>query len=93
MIAPVIAACGGGGLGATVNRAAFSSKEFGVTASPRVTTNPNPPMGGGRYQVGAEPMRVLAPDVDGDGTNRAVRTLDGETAAARVPRPGFPRQH
>jgi len=52
MIAPMIAACGGGGLGATVSRSAFSSKEYGVSASPRVTTNPNPPKGGGRYQVG-----------------------------------------
>ena len=49
LIAPMIAACGGG-LGATVNRAAFGS-EYG-TASPRVTSNPNPPKGGGRYQVG-----------------------------------------
>ena len=49
LVAPLIAACGGG-LGATVNRAAFGS-EYG-TASPRVTTNPNPPKGGGRYQVG-----------------------------------------
>ena len=50
LVAPMIAACGGGGLGATVNRAAFGS-EYG-SASPRVTTNPNPPKGGGRYQVG-----------------------------------------
>ncbi|MGB3336011.1 MAG: septal ring lytic transglycosylase RlpA family protein [Devosia sp.] len=50
LIAPMIAACGGGGLGATVKRAAFGS-DYG-TASPRVTTNPNPPKGGGRYQVG-----------------------------------------
>lgn len=52
LIAPMIAACGGGGLGATVKRAAFSSSEYGVGVSPRVTTNPNPPKGGGRYQVG-----------------------------------------
>jgi len=52
MLAPVLAACGGGGLGASVKRAAFSSKEYGVTASPRVTTNPNPPKGGGRHLVG-----------------------------------------
>ena len=45
----MIAACGGG-LGATVNRAAFGS-EYGAV-SPRVTTNPNPPKGGGRYQLG-----------------------------------------
>ncbi len=49
LVAPMLAACGGG-LGATVNRAAFGS-EYG-SVSPRVTTNPNPPKGGGRYQVG-----------------------------------------
>ncbi|MDB5623809.1 MAG: septal ring lytic transglycosylase RlpA family protein [Devosia sp.] len=52
LIAPMIAACGGGGLGATVKRDAFTSKEFGVGVSPRVTNDPNPPRGGGRYQVG-----------------------------------------
>lgn len=52
LLAPVLAACSGGGLGATVKRSAFSSKEYGVGVSPRVTTNPNPPKGGGRYQVG-----------------------------------------
>ena len=51
MVAPVIAACGGG-LGATVKRGAFTSSEYGVGVSPRVTNNPNPPKGGGRYQVG-----------------------------------------
>lgn len=51
LIAPAIAACAtGGGLGPKVNRAAFGS-DYGA-ASPRVTTNPNPPKGGGRYQVG-----------------------------------------
>nr|WP_052952496.1 septal ring lytic transglycosylase RlpA family protein [Devosia psychrophila] len=52
LIAPIIAACGGGGLGATLKRGAFSSSEYGVGVSPRVTNNPNPPKGGGRYQVG-----------------------------------------
>ena len=53
-IAPMIAACSGGGgnLGAKVKRAAFTSKEYGVAVSPRVTRNPNPPKGGGRYLVG-----------------------------------------
>lgn len=45
----MIAACGGG-VGATVKRAAFGS-EYGAV-SPRVTNDPNPPKGGGRYQVG-----------------------------------------
>lgn len=49
LIAPVLAACGGG-VGATVKRAAFGS-EYG-SVSPRVTNDPNPPKGGGRYQVG-----------------------------------------
>ena len=49
----MIAACAtGGGLGATVKRGAFTSSEYGVAVSPRVTSNPNPPRGGGRYQVG-----------------------------------------
>ncbi|WEK06002.1 MAG: septal ring lytic transglycosylase RlpA family protein [Candidatus Devosia phytovorans] len=52
LIAPMIAACSGGGLGATVKRSAFTSSEFGVSSSPRVTSHPNPPKGGGRYQVG-----------------------------------------
>jgi len=53
LIAPTLAACmGGGGLGATVKRGAFSTKEYGVSVSPRVTNDPNPPRGGGRYQVG-----------------------------------------
>jgi len=46
VMAPVIAAC------ATnhghVKRAAFTSKEFGVAVSPRVTTAKYPPRGGGR---------------------------------------------
>lgn len=50
LIAPMIAACSGGGVGPTVKRAAFGS-DYG-TASPRVTTAANPPKGGGRYQVG-----------------------------------------
>ena len=49
LIAPMIAACGGG-IGATVKRSAFGS-EYG-SVSPRVTNDPNPPKGGGRYQVG-----------------------------------------
>lgn len=53
LVAPMLAACGaGGGTGAKVKRAAFTSKEYGVSASPRVTNNPNPPKGGGRYLVG-----------------------------------------
>lgn len=53
MLGPVLAACGGSnGYGAKVKRAAFSSKEYGVGVSPRVTTNPNPPRGGGRQLVG-----------------------------------------
>jgi rare lipoprotein A len=49
----MIAACAtGGGLGATVKRGAFTSSEYGVAVSPRVTNDPNPPRGGGRYQVG-----------------------------------------
>ncbi len=35
-----------------IKRAAFTEKEFGVRASPRVTNAKNPPKGGGRYLVG-----------------------------------------
>jgi len=48
---PVLAACGGG-IGPTLKRSAFSSSEYGVGVSPRVTRDPNPPRGGGRYLVG-----------------------------------------
>ena len=51
LVAPLLAACGGS-LGPSVSRAAFSSSEYGVGVSPSVTNNPNPPKGGGRYQVG-----------------------------------------
>jgi rare lipoprotein A len=47
----MIAACGAS-LGATVNRSAFTSSEYGVGVSPRVTSDPYPARGGGRYQVG-----------------------------------------
>lgn len=54
LLAPVLSACGSsfGNLGATVNRSAFTSEEYGVAVSPRVSRNPNPPKGGGRYMVG-----------------------------------------
>jgi rare lipoprotein A len=52
IVTPVLAACGMGGLGATVKRGAFTSSEYGVKVSPRVTSNPNPPKGGGRHQLG-----------------------------------------
>ena len=52
LIAPMLAACMGGSFVPTVKRGAFTSKEYGVAVSPRVTSNPNPPRGGGRYQVG-----------------------------------------
>jgi rare lipoprotein A len=49
-MAPFLAAC------ATAphhhGRAAFTSREFGVPVSRRVTSNPNPPHGGGTYVVG-----------------------------------------
>ena len=52
-MAPVLAACGGaGGSVPHIKRAAFTSKEFGVAVSPRVTNAKNPPKGGGRNLVG-----------------------------------------
>lgn len=53
LVGPVLAACGGFvGTGAKVKRNAFTSAEYGVAVSPRVTNNPNPPRGGGRYLLG-----------------------------------------
>lgn len=57
LVAPVLTACGGGGGVPHVKRAAFTSKEFGVAVSPRVTNAKNPPKGGGRYLVG-KPYKV-----------------------------------
>lgn len=49
LIAPVLAACSGSGIGSSgVKRAAFTSKEFGVGVSPRVTKTKYPARGGGR---------------------------------------------
>lgn len=49
VVAPVLAACSGSGVGHSgVKRAAFTSKEFGVAVSPRVTKAKYPPRGGGR---------------------------------------------
>jgi peptidoglycan lytic transglycosylase len=47
LMAPLLAACATnhGGL----HRKAFTSREFGVSVSPRVTTAKYPPRGGGRY--------------------------------------------
>jgi len=53
LVAPIVAACSSDGGGVPhIKRAAFTSKEFGVSASPRVTNAKNPPKGGGRYMVG-----------------------------------------
>lgn len=56
LLGPLLTACGGN-LGASVKRGAFTSSEYGVAVSPRVTSNPNPPKGGGRYLVG-NPYKV-----------------------------------
>ncbi len=46
---PLLAACSAGGVGTSgVKRAAFTTKEFGVAVSPRVSTAKFPPRGGGR---------------------------------------------
>lgn len=55
LVGPTLAACGfaaSSGTGARVSRAAFTSDEYGVSSSPRVTRDVNPRRGGGRYQVG-----------------------------------------
>jgi len=54
IVSPVVVACSSGGFhGSTgVKRSAFTSKEFGVSSSPRVSRSANPPRGGGRYLIG-----------------------------------------
>ncbi|HEY9013068.1 MAG TPA: septal ring lytic transglycosylase RlpA family protein [Devosia sp.] len=53
LAAPMLAACSGGGnIGPKLKRSAFTSSEYGVAVSPRVTRKANPPKGGGRYLVG-----------------------------------------
>ena len=47
-IVPVLAACSGSVEKSGVKRSAFTSKEFGVGVSPRVTKAKYPPRGGGR---------------------------------------------
>lgn len=57
---PLLAACGnsGGFLSKNINtKTKFSSSEYGVSASPRLTTSSNVRKGGGRYQVG-KPYKV-----------------------------------
>lgn len=57
LVAPILAACGGGVGSSGVKRSAFTSKEFGVSVSPRVTRTKFPPRGGGR-QLPLKPYRV-----------------------------------
>ena len=56
-----LAACGGSNSwlsgGNVNNKTKFSSKEYGVSASPRLTSSSNVRKGGGRYQVG-KPYKV-----------------------------------
>lgn len=47
LIVPLLAACAQNH--ASLHRKAFTSKEYGVAVSPRVTTAKYPPRGGGRY--------------------------------------------
>lgn len=66
-LAPVLAACATNTSG--VKRAAFTSKEYGVAVSPRVTTAKYPPHGGGRY-LASKPYTVKGKTyypVDGPG--------------------------
>ncbi len=95
-VAPVLAACGG--IGPSIKRNAFTSAEFGVAVSPRVTNNPNPPKGGGRYLVG-QPYKVRGqvyvpnedPDYSATGTAswygadfHGRRTANGEVFSANA---------
>jgi rare lipoprotein A len=54
---PLLAGCGGLSSGIVNTKEKFSSAEYGVAASRRVTTSKNIPKGGGRYQVG-KPYQV-----------------------------------
>jgi rare lipoprotein A len=68
LLAPLLAACGGVGESG-VKRGAFTSKEFGVSVSPRVTKAKFPPRGGGR-QMGTKAYVVRGATykpVDGPG--------------------------
>jgi rare lipoprotein A len=56
-VAPVLAACANNVGHSGVKRAAFTSKEFGVGVSPRVTKAKYPPRGGGRVMP-AKPYTV-----------------------------------
>jgi rare lipoprotein A len=54
----LLAACGGMFDSSTgVHRGAFTSREYGVAVSPRVSNSKHPPRGGGRYLVG-QPYKV-----------------------------------
>lgn len=60
LLAPALAACGGmmSGAGDFINKnTKFTSSEYGVKASPRVTYAKNTPKGGGRSQIG-KPYKV-----------------------------------
>ncbi len=68
LLAPVIAACATNH-GTGVKRKAFTSREFGVAVSPRVTTAKYPPHGGGRV-LAPTPYKVRGvtyQPVDGPG--------------------------
>ncbi len=48
VLVPLVVACGGGVGSSGVKRGAFTSKEFGVSVSPRLSKAKFPPRGGGR---------------------------------------------
>ncbi|WP_417308804.1 septal ring lytic transglycosylase RlpA family protein [Devosia sp.] len=50
--APLVAACSGDNGVPHIARGAFTSKDYGVKVSPRLSTAKNPPRGGGRAVVG-----------------------------------------
>lgn len=61
LVTGALAACGSSSSIPHVKRGAFTEAQFGVKASPRLSTAKNPPKGGGRYLVG-KPY-VVAGDV------------------------------
>ena len=52
LVTGALAACGASSSVPHVKRGAFTEAQFGVKASPRLSTAKNPPKGGGRYLVG-----------------------------------------
>ena len=82
IIVPALSACGGNvfSLGDINTTAKFSSAEYGVSASKRLTRSRHVPKGGGRYQVG-KPYKIAGrwykPQVDENYDNTGLASWYG----------------